>query len=163
MTDNNWLSEREGKAWRGFLALRAVLDLQIGRDLASDSGLSEADYHVLATLSAAEQGRLRLTELGNGMLWSTSRTAHQVSRMQRRGLVRKTDLPDNPRAAVIMLTKAGTSAIRAAAPLHVASVRSHLIDHLTVDQLDAIAEAGEVVVARYRSAPDQVRDRESEV
>ncbi|PCC48468.1 MarR family winged helix-turn-helix transcriptional regulator [Brevibacterium aurantiacum] len=162
MTDNNWLSEREGKAWRGFLALRAVLDLQIGRDLASDSGLSEADYHVLATLSAAEQGRLRLTELGNGMLWSTSRTAHQVSRMQRRGLVRKTGLPGNSRAAVIMLTEAGASAIRAAAPLHVASVRSHLIDHLTVDQLDAIAEAGEVVVARYRSGPDRVRDRESE-
>lgn len=162
MTDDDWLSEREGKAWRGFLALRAVLDLQIGRDLATDCGLSEADYHVLATLSVAEQGRLRLTELGNGMLWSTSRTAHQVSRMQRRGLVRKTDLPGNSRAAVIMLTEAGTAAIRSAAPHHVASVRRHLIDHLTVDQLDAITGAAEAVVASYRSGPDQVRDRASE-
>ncbi len=154
MTDD-WLSEREGKAWRGYLALRAVLDLQISRDLAADSGLSEADYHVLATLSVAEQGRLRLTELGEGMLWSTTRTAHQVSRMQRRGLVRKTDLPGNSRAAVIVLTEAGTAAIHAAAPRHVASVRRHLVDHLTVDQLDAMSEAGDAVVANYRSPPDE--------
>ena len=159
MTDDDWLSEREGQAWRGFLALRAVLDLQIGRDLATDSGLSEADYHVLATLSVAAQGRLRLTELGEGMLWSTSRTAHQVSRMQRRGLVRKTNLPDNARAAVITLTDVGTTVIQAAAPHHVASVRRHLIDHLSGDQLDSLAEAGKAVAANNRSAPVQGRDR----
>lgn len=158
MTDHAWLNEREGRAWRGYLALRAVLDLQISRDLATDSSLSEADYHVLATLSAAEENQLRLTELGDGMLWSTSRTAHQVSRMQRRGLVRKTQLPDNPRAAVIMLTEEGKTAIRAAAPHHVASVRRHFIDHLTAEQLDALSEAAKAVVASYRSTPDQVQD-----
>jgi hypothetical protein len=33
------------------LATRALLDLQIARDLARDSGLSDADYDVLSGLS----------------------------------------------------------------------------------------------------------------
>jgi hypothetical protein len=44
----NWLSAREAHAWRGYRRMRALLDLQLARDLARDSGLSEADYDVLS-------------------------------------------------------------------------------------------------------------------
>ena len=41
----------EMRAWLGYRRLRTLLDLQITRDLAGDSQLSDADYDVLSTVS----------------------------------------------------------------------------------------------------------------
>ena len=45
--DARWLSEGEDRASRGYRRMRTLLDLQIGRDLAGDSGLADSDYDVL--------------------------------------------------------------------------------------------------------------------
>lgn len=151
MDDVRWLDEREGRAWRNYLTMRELLDLQIGRDLATSSGLSTADYHVLATLSAAEDHRMRLIDLGAGMSWSTSRIAHHASRMEKRGLISRDAHPTNSRAVVIALTPAGLDLLREAAPGHVASVREHFIDLLTDQQVDALNSIAETVVEHLRS------------
>jgi DNA-binding MarR family transcriptional regulator len=51
--------------------------------------------------------------------------------------------PSDKRGAFAVLTDAGFAVLAAAAPRHVASVRRHLFDRLTpeqVEQLDAISE-----------------------
>ncbi len=93
-----------------------LLDQQVARDLAADSGLSEADYDVLSNLSETPGARLRLTELAAHMRWSPSRLSHHVTRMQQRGLVTRDTSPDDGRAAVIVLTGDGLRTIDAAAP-----------------------------------------------
>jgi len=60
MPSTDWLNEREARAWRGYIRMRDLLDLQIGRDLGRDAGLSAADYPVLVTLSESEGHRMRL-------------------------------------------------------------------------------------------------------
>jgi DNA-binding MarR family transcriptional regulator len=122
--------------------MRTVLDLAITRDLRQDSGLSDADYDVLSTLSEAEGDSWRAGDLAARLLWSTSRLAHQVGRMERRGLVRRTTSDDDARGAVVALTPAGRDVLEAAARLHVVSVRRHLVDLLTAEEvasLDRIA------------------------
>jgi DNA-binding MarR family transcriptional regulator len=146
MEQTQWLSEPESRAWRGYLRMRALLDLRISRDLSTDSGLSDADYHVLATLSAAPDERLRLINLAGTMLWSTSRLTHHLDRMQRRDLITREALPDNSRAAVVALTAGGRTAITNAAPLHVESVRRHFIGLLSHEQLRVLADSAETVV-----------------
>lgn len=150
VAEPRWLSGSEDHAWRGYLRMRALLDLQIARDLARDSGLSDTDYHVLAALSETEGGRLRLLELADRMLWSQSRLAHHLGRMEKRGLVERDRHPDNARAAIIVLTAAGLDTIRTAAPRHVDSVRRHFVDLLTDDQLDVLAEVSDAVVDHLR-------------
>lgn len=150
--DPRWLDAREARAWRGYMRMRALLDLQISRDLARDAGLSDADYQVLVGLSEAPGGRVRLVELAQLMLWSKSRLAHQLDRMTRRGLVRRDADPANARAAVVVLTGHGRDVIERAAPAHVESVRRHFLDLLTDAQIDAIAQATETVVAHLREA-----------
>ncbi|MFD9218210.1 MarR family winged helix-turn-helix transcriptional regulator [Streptomyces sp. NPDC059544] len=60
---------------------------RVGRQLLRDSGLSAADYALLARLSEAPEGLLRAKELGAEVDWERSRLSHQISRMEKRGLV----------------------------------------------------------------------------
>jgi DNA-binding MarR family transcriptional regulator len=161
MAEPRWLTDRESRAWRGYMQMRGLLDLQISRDLARDAGLSEADYTVLAVLSETPEGRMRLIDLAGRMLWSTSRLAHHLDRMQRRGLVRREEHPINSRARVAALTERGRLVIDEAAPHHVDSVRRHFIDLLTDQQIDALGDVTQTVLDRLRGVADPANGNDS--
>jgi DNA-binding MarR family transcriptional regulator len=126
--------------------MRTLLDLQFARDLAADSGLSEPDYDVLSTLTEKPEPRWRANELAKRLLWSTSRLAHHVGRMERRGLVMREPSGDDLRGANVALTEAGWKVLQAAAPHHVASVRHHFIDLLTAEEVDVLARISAKVI-----------------
>ena len=136
-----WLTDAEQQAWRAYRRMRTMLDLQLARDLARDSGLSEPDYDVLSTLTERDEP-WRMSELAERLLWSTSRLAHHVKRMEARGLVRREPCSDDARGAVLDLTPDGRAALEAAAPLHVARVRQHFIDLLTPGEISCLAGLG---------------------
>ena len=138
VNEPRWLDETEAYAWRGYRRMRALLDLQLARDLMHDAGLSEADYDVLSDLSETPGHRLRLSELAALMLWSKSRLSHHITRMQQRGLVTREECESDARGSIVALTDDGRRAIEAAAPGHVASVRRHLIDLMTDEEIAAL-------------------------
>jgi DNA-binding MarR family transcriptional regulator len=154
MTTTRWLDEREARAWRGYRRMRALLDLQIARDLARDSALSDADYDVLSDLSETPGHRLRLIDLANQMLWSKSRLSHHLSRMEQRGLVRREEDPTTSRGIVVTLTATGLRTIKSAAPDHVESVRRHFIDLLSIKQIEALGASAERVVSHLSAVHD---------
>ncbi len=139
MAKTRWLSKAEDQAWRGYRRMHTLLDLQINRDLAQDSDLSDSDYDVLSTLSEAPGPPWRASALAQRLQWSTSRLAHHVGRMERRGLVLRDNCPEDARGATVTLTETGWKTLRAAAPPHVNSVRRHLIDLLTPTEVEALA------------------------
>jgi len=138
MASPRWLTAPQERAWRRYRRMRTLLDLQIARDLHRDSGLSETDYDVLTTLSEKSGGCWRARDLAAQLLWSTSRLAHHVGRMEKRGLVDRQPCADDARGALISLTEQGRTTLRTAAPPHVASVRRHMIDLLTADEVAAL-------------------------
>ena len=139
MGDVRWLTAAEERAWRGYRRMRTLLDLQISRDLATDSGLSDSDYDVLSTLTEAPEPIWRASDLAARLLWSSSRLAHHVGRMERRGLVVRGGCSEDGRGATIALTEDGWRQLREAAPQHVASVRRHFIDRLAPAEIGALA------------------------
>jgi len=147
MGEPRWLSDAEYRAWIGYRRMRLLLDAQIARDLARDSGLSSADYDVLSKLSEEDGRRFRLSALAARMLWSKSRLSRHISRMEERGLVLREDSPDDGRGAEIVLTARGVRAIVEAAPDHVTSVRRHFIDLLTPEELRVLGNVAERVLA----------------
>ncbi|WP_328393449.1 MarR family winged helix-turn-helix transcriptional regulator [Nocardia sp. NBC_00416] len=138
MTETRWLDEREGRAWRGYLMMHARLLARLNRQLQNDSGLSLSDFEVLVHLTDLPEPRMRVGELGQVMQWEKSRLSHHLGRMQRRGLVRRDDCPDDARGAFIALTEQGRAAIEQAAPRHVETVRALVFDALTDAQVDAL-------------------------
>jgi DNA-binding MarR family transcriptional regulator len=157
MTGTRWLDEREMRAWVGYRRMRLLLDLQLNRDLMSQSGLSEPDYDVLSSLSGASGHRMRLTDLAAHMRWSKSRLSHHVTRMQQRGLVERETCADDGRGSMLVLTRRGLDAIVEAAPGHVESVRRHLIDRLTPAEIDVLAALSQRVVDHLTNLDDAGR------
>ncbi|MFD5418717.1 MarR family winged helix-turn-helix transcriptional regulator [Streptomyces sp. NPDC127069] len=140
-----WLTESEQDAWYAWRRMFPLVNAEIARDLHQDSALSEADYDVLSVLGSTDGHRMRITALAGLMSWSRSRLSHQLTRMEQRGLVRREEVACDGRGAEVVLTASGVDAITEAAPRHVESVRRHLIDVLTLDQLRTFAEVGEVL------------------
>ncbi len=123
-----------------------LLDLQLARDLDRDSRLSEPDYDVLSTLTERDDARWRIGDLATRLLWSTSRLAHHLGRMEARGLVRREPCAEDGRGATVTLTGHGRSVLEKSAPLHVRSVRRHFVDLLSPEELDCFARVGARVV-----------------
>ncbi|MEV2241645.1 MarR family transcriptional regulator [Micromonospora sp. NPDC049891] len=117
-------------AWRTYIEASQRLFTRLEDDLRAASGLSFADYHVLVLLSEVPGQRLRMGELADRLVFSPSRLTYQVSSMQRRGLVARQPCPQDGRGSEAVLTAAGLLALREAAPHHLHSVRTHLVDDL---------------------------------
>jgi DNA-binding MarR family transcriptional regulator len=144
-----WLTEEEQRAWRAYRRMVLLVDSAVARELNRDAGLSMPDYLVLSTLSEARENRCRLTELALRMQWSPSRLSHHVTRMEQRRLVIRAECSEDLRAAYVVLTDVGWQAIRSAAPDHVASVREHLIDLLSPEEIAALTSIGEKVANHF--------------
>lgn len=138
-----WLSKDEDRAWRAYRRMFVTLEAILARELSDQTGLSMADYSVLSNLVEAEGREWRVTELAQHMQWSQSRLSHQLGRMEDRRLVNRNQSEGDGRGAVVALTRPGLKAIGSATPVHMAGVRTHMIDRLTpaqVEQLAAICE-----------------------
>lgn len=146
-----WLEPMEDRAWRGFRRMFTLLEGRLARELAEETGLSMAEYTVLSNLVEADERRWRITELAQHMQWSQSRLSHQIRRMEKRGLVGRVEADDDARGTVVVLARPGLRAIAAAAPHHFRGVRRHMIDLLTADQLETLADLAETVIEHLKS------------
>ena len=147
MEQVRWLDEREARAWRALQFMQLRLEGELARQLAADSGLSYPDYLVLVALTDRSDGRMRLFELGEVLGWEKSRASHHVARMVSRGLVQKQRCDSDRRGFYVAVTVRGRREIESAAPGHVSAVRRLFVDRLTPQQLDAIGEVAEIVLA----------------
>jgi DNA-binding MarR family transcriptional regulator len=141
----DWLNAREDRAWRAFVYAHHRLEVHLTRRL-QESGLSGADYEVLAVLSALKCDRMSARDLGNTLGWEKSRLSHQVRRMQADGLIRREPNPGDARSTMVCLLPAGRAAIEKAAPGHVEEVRRNFIDLMTPAELDMLAALNERIL-----------------
>jgi DNA-binding MarR family transcriptional regulator len=141
----NWLNANEDRAWSAFIHAHDQIEVHLNRRL-QESGLSGADYSVLAALSALDEGRMPAHALCNALGWEKSRLSHQLRRMQQDGLISREPNPDDARSTMVCLQPAGRVAIEKAAPRHVADVRQNFIDLFTPAELDMLATLNERVL-----------------
>ena len=89
-----------------------------------------------------------MSELASRANSSPSRLSHTVARLEERGLVRREPDPADGRFTNAILTDQGFQALAAAAPGHVAHVRSLVIDVLSPEQLRRLGLAADRIVSR---------------
>jgi DNA-binding MarR family transcriptional regulator len=141
-----WLSDDEQRAWRTYLRMSSLLPAALNRELQQECGLTLAEYGVLVQLSETPEQRLRPFQICEALNWEQSRLSHQLTRMERRGLVSRRECEADGRGAFIELTAAGADAIGAAAPRHVATVRRLVFDRLSDAQRGTFEEACATIV-----------------
>ena len=145
MADEPWLDDDEQKTWRSYLLMRRTLESHLERHLQREFGLSASDFEILVNLSESETGRMRAFELGEATQWEKSRMSHHLSRMEKRGLIRKEAC--TARYPEIALTEAGRAAIEACAPAHAGRVRELFVDVVGPDRLATLGAAAADVIA----------------
>ncbi len=145
----NWLNPTEMAAWRRYIVASRRLLEALDTDL-DQHDLSMADYEILAQLSDAPGRRMRMAELAEIAMLSRSRLSHRMKVMEEAGWVRREACPKDKRGFFAVMTTKGWKAIVAAAPDHVASVRSRFVDKLSKSDQIVLAEIFERVGAGLR-------------
>src|SRR5262249_26955519 len=149
----NWLTEPEMQAWRRLVASTTSLLAVLDNELQAEHGLSLGDYEVLAFLSEAPDGAIRMSELADRLHLSPSGITRRVDGLVRGGLVERQRCPNDRRGSNAVLTPLGAKTLKAAAPTHLRGVREYFIDRLGADDLDSLATLlGAIAVDDARAA-----------
>lgn len=134
-----WLDDAEMTAWVRLAAVLELLPGVLDSQLRRDAELTHFDYYVMAMLSEAPKRTLRMTALAQRTNATLPRLSHVVKRLEDRGLIERFPCPEDARATNARLTAAGWKKIKATAPGHVETVRRHVIDVLTPEQVTQLA------------------------
>jgi DNA-binding MarR family transcriptional regulator len=147
-----WLTDAEVSSWLSVVRMMTRLPCSIDQQLRRDAGLGMMEYQVLAMLSESRRRTMRMSSLAEATNASLSRLSHLVKRLEERGLVRREpDLVDG-RFTNAILTDGGFETLAAAAPAHVAHVRSLVIDTLSPEQLRRLGQAADRIMSRIEAA-----------
>ena len=112
-------------AWRAFLNAHALATKRISRDLAQ-AGLPDLTwYDVLWTLHRAEGRRLRIRELADAVVLSSTGMTRFVDRLQAAGLVRREAVPGDRRGAYAVITKEGSALLRRMWPIYARGIATY--------------------------------------
>ncbi|MFJ7213730.1 MarR family winged helix-turn-helix transcriptional regulator [Amycolatopsis sp. NPDC098790] len=123
------LNADETELWRAFLRFSGDVRSAVESALFAATGLSGADFQILARLHEAEECRLSQKQLGELMGWTATRLSHQLARMQGRGFVGRAPT-GRGRLMTISLADRGLQAYESALPVHAQAVRAHFFSHL---------------------------------
>lgn len=146
--DVRWLTEEERTAWVRLAAvlelLPGVLDSQLGRD----EGLTHFDYFALAMLSEAPDQTLRMSTLAGRTSATLPRLSRVMTRLEGEGFVVRRPCREDRRATNVTLTDAGLAKVIRAAPGHVETVRSTVLDVLSPQQIGELSSICAQLLAR---------------
>lgn len=136
------MTDEEREAWLSFasvvMRLMPALDAQLKRD----ADISHYEYQVMAVLSESEDRTLRMSLLAELTDGSLSRLSQVVSRLEKKGWMRRIPDPVDGRFTLATLTDTGWDKVVDTAPGHVHEVRRLVIDPLTKNQLRTLTAAG---------------------
>ncbi len=118
-----------------------VLPRHLDADLLHGAGVSASEYTTIMQLSEAPNRELRMSDLAAATGLSASRMTRLVDDLQSRSLVTKVASSTDARGNVARLTPRGMAKLRAAWPVHLASVRERFFDHMDQTSVQIVANA----------------------
>lgn len=152
------LEPEQWELWDSWMQAQRLLARELDRGLQRDHGISKAEFSVLVTLHRAAGGRMRVTQLAESLAWEKSRVAHQLTRMENRELVDRTEDRSGRRIGV-GLTAKGRSAVENAILGHADNIRRYFFETLTPEQAAAIHAWSRQVVAHIEARSGTAADQ----
>jgi len=147
-TEPVWLDTEERATWLSLLAMMMPVPSALDAQLQRGAGLTFFEYMVLALLAEQPERRMRMSELAAVTNGSPSRLSHVARRLESQHFLdRESDAVDG-RYTNAILTGAGVAKVESAAPGHVATARSIVIDSLTRQQLHQLRTVADRILAR---------------
>ena len=142
-----WLTPEERLTWLALVSMLIRVPSALDAQLRRDAGISHFEYQVLAGLSESPGRTLRMSVLAMLAEGSLPRLSQVVSRLEKRGWVRRAIDPADGRYTLAILTDEGWAKLAETAPGHVEEVRRRIFDPLTRAQTRQLCEIGRRIVA----------------
>ena len=149
MAAPKWLDNDEMRAWRSYITTSVDLMKALEDDV-RPFGLTMGDYQLLAMISEAPDHRLRMCDLADQLRLSRSGLTRRMEGVLSNAWVARVQDDTDRRVAHAELTTKGWNLLRKVAPIHLASVRRLMIDHLSRAEIKAIGNAFTKISARLR-------------
>ncbi len=141
------------RAWIAFLTAYGRVTRALSSELMDSSGMSLADFDVMAQLVRAERYALRMTELADAALISKSGLTRRIDRLAVNGWVTRRRCTEDGRVHWAMLTPLGIEAFRAAAPGHLRAVAQRFGASLSVSEMDRLTRDLIRIAAKNEERP----------
>ncbi|MFJ1958254.1 MarR family winged helix-turn-helix transcriptional regulator [Streptomyces microflavus] len=125
-------------AWTAFLLAHSRLMEVLEEELRLAHAMSMAEYDVLHHLAQAPGGRLRMRELADALLYTTSGITRLLDRMTSAGLVLREASSTDRRVVYAEITAKGRSRFREAARTHLAGIQKHFGSSLLDDEVGPV-------------------------
>lgn len=154
MKEPRWLRRDEQVDWMSFVLATRLLWSQLERDLQREAQLPRTYYEILSMLSEVRGHGLPLSHLAALLQLSPSRLSHAISRLEESGWIHREMGAADRRTCSAVLTDEGMAVLRAAAPIHVESVRTHVLDPLTPEQIKQLGEISRALLAHLAPGLD---------
>ncbi|MCY0921952.1 MULTISPECIES: MarR family winged helix-turn-helix transcriptional regulator [unclassified Streptomyces] len=133
-TQSPWLDDDQQDLWQALLTVVIALPAALDRQLQRDAGISNFEYGVLAQLSMADEGTMRLSDLARVSDSTQPRLSKLMDRFEARDWVARRPDPGDGRYTLAALTDAGRQKLVESAPEHVAQVKRLVFDPLSTAQ-----------------------------
>ena len=147
------LSAEQLGAYFALVEVSSLLQYAVDEHLRADGGLSYVQFQILARLVDAPEGRLRMTDLADGVVYSRSGLTYQAGLLDKRGLITRSPSPDDERSVIVTVTDAGRALIAHVLPGHVDRVRQLLFEPMTGKDLAALSTVLGRVRDHMRASP----------
>lgn len=141
------LNHEEEAFIRAFSRALIVVPRAFDADLLHGQGMSMSEYTVLMHLSEAPHRRTRMSDLAAVCALSLSAITRIVTRLEQQDLVQRERCGADGRGWNAVLTDAGLDRLRDAWPVHLASVRRRVFDHLRGIDLPEVTRALQSITA----------------
>ncbi len=146
MGQSDTLEPHEWDLWDRWMRAQRLLAQEIDRRLQSEFGISKPEFSVLMTLLRAPGREMRVADVAESLGWDKSRVSHQLTRMERRGLVVSSESGASGRRTGIGLTARGLQVVESAIRGHARNVRQCFFDLLSPEQAAAIGAWSDQVI-----------------
>lgn len=140
-------------AYFALMEVSSLLRHAVEQQLRSEGGLSYVQFEIVARLSDAPAGQLRMTDLADSIVFSRSGLTYQAGQLEAAGLVVRSRSTDDERSTTVTLTETGRALLLRVLPGHVQVTRELLLDHLNQREVTVLAKVLGRVRDRLRAAP----------
>jgi DNA-binding MarR family transcriptional regulator len=121
-------------------AAYSTLTRELSATLVANHGLTINDYACLLLLSRADDDGMRRIDLANELRLSPSGITRLLDRLEDQGYVGKGECESDARVSYAILTDAGLTKLKEAAPGHVEDIESQLADVLSESEMRTLTD-----------------------
>lgn len=147
------LDPEQRAAYFALMEVSSLLQHALEQQLRKNGGVSFVQFQILARLSDTPEGRHRMTDLADAVVYSRSGLTYQASLLEKSGLITRQPSNEDERSVTVTITPAGRELVDRVMPGHVEVVQAQLLESLDKSDLSALSRVLSRVRDRMRTSP----------